>query len=211
MTAWISMVSDQDAAPPLREALAAARTPAGTVDNVMRVHSHRPHTMLGHIALYRAVLHHDGNSVPLWLLETISAYVSLINRCDYSYANHWSNARHLIGDPPRAAAIEAALRADAPAQAFDGVQLEMLRYAAKLTRTPGDMVQADVERLRAAGADDGEILEVNQVVGYFNYVNRLLNGLGVSLKGDVVGFYAMERPDEAGAPSEAAGGEGADR
>jgi uncharacterized peroxidase-related enzyme len=199
MSAWISMISDQDASPALQAALALARTPAGTVDNVMRVHSHRPHTLLGHIKLYRAVLHDDANTVPVWLQETIASYVSLINRCDYSYANHWSNARHLIGDAARADAMEAALRADDPAQAFSGAELEMLSYAAKLTRAPGDMVAGDVERLRAAGVDDGQILEVNQVCGYFNYVNRLLNGLGVSLKGDVVGFYAMERPDDGAA------------
>jgi alkylhydroperoxidase family enzyme len=43
--------------------------------------------------------------------------------------------------------------------------------------------------LRDAGLDDGQILEANQIIGYFNYVNRLLNGLGVSTDGDVVGYY----------------------
>lgn len=194
MTAWISMIPDHLASPELKAALDLARTPAGTVDNVMRVHSHRPHTMIGHIRLYRSVLHDDANTVPMWLQETVASYVSLINRCGYSYANHWSNARHLIGDADRSDRIEAALQADDPARAFDGLELALLQYAAKLTRAPGDMVEADVARLRALGADDGQILEVNQCVGYFNYVNRLINGLGVSLGGDVVGFYAMQQP-----------------
>lgn len=190
MTAWISMISDQDASPELKAALELARTPAGTVDNVMRVHSHRPSTMVGHVKLYRAALHDAGNTVPEWFQETIASYVSLINRCDYSYANHWANARHLIGDETRAIAIEAALRAGEPQRAFTGMELAMLEYAAKLTREPGNMVEADVARMRSLGADDGQILEVNQVCGYFNYVNRLLNGLGVSLAGDIVGYYA---------------------
>ena len=190
MTAWISMISDQDASPELKAALELARTPAGTVDNVMRVHSHRPSTMVGHVKLYRAALHDAGNTVPEWFQETIASYVSLINRCDYSYANHWANARHLIGNEARAIEIEAALRADEPQRAFSGMELAMLEYAAKLTREPGNMVEADVARMRSLGADDGQILEVNQVCGYFNYVNRLLNGLGVSLAGDVVGYYA---------------------
>lgn len=190
MTAWISMISDQDASPELKAALELARTPAGTVDNVMRVHSHRPSTMVGHVKLYRAALHDAGNTVPEWFQETIASYVSLINRCDYSYANHWANARHLIGNEARAVEIEAALRAGEPQRAFAGMELAMLDYAAKLTREPGNMVEADVARMRSLGADDGQILEVNQVCGYFNYVNRLLNGLGVSLAGDVVGYYA---------------------
>ena len=190
MTAWISMISDQDASPELKAALELARTPSGTVDNVMRVHSHRPSTMVGHVKLYRAALHDASNTVPEWFQETIASYVSLINRCDYSYANHWANARHLIGDETRAIAIEAALRAGEPQRAFSGMELAMLEYAAKLTREPGNMVEADVARMRSLGADDGQILEVNQVCGYFNYVNRLLNGLGVSLAGDVIGYYA---------------------
>ncbi len=199
MTAWISMISDQDASPELKAALELARTPAGTVDNVMRVHSHRPSTMVGHVKLYRAALHDAGNTVPEWFQETIASYVSLINRCDYSYANHWANARHLIGNEARAIAIEAALRAGEPQRAFTGKELAMLEYAAKLTREPGNMVEADVARMRSLGADDGQILEVNQVCGYFNYVNRLLNGLGVSLAGDVVGYYAS---GTASAPSQ---------
>ena len=50
------------------------------------------------------------------------------------------------------------------------------------------MVKADVDALRAAGADDGEILEANQVIAYFNYSNRLLNGLGVTTDGDILGL-----------------------
>ena len=46
--------------------------------------------------------------------------------------------------------------------------------------------------LKEEGISDGEILEANQIIGYFNYVNRLLNGLGVSTDGDVVGYYKSE-------------------
>ena len=67
-----------------------------------------------------------------------------------------------------------------------------MRYTEKLTLHPGTMTMADVDALRAEGLDDGEILEANQIVGYFNYVNRLLNGLGVSTAGDIVGYYAEE-------------------
>ena len=51
------------------------------------------------------------------------------------------------------------------------------------------MQQQDVQNLKDFGLDDGQILEVNQIVGYFNYVNRLLNGLGVTTSGDTIGFY----------------------
>lgn len=189
MSAWIEMVSDEDADAKLRAVLALARTPHGTVDNVMRVHSLRPNTMKGHVILYRAALHDDANTLPTWLQETISSYVSILNDCPYSLANHWANARHLIADESRADEMEKALHARRPESVFQGRELALMRYAEKLTLSPGKMEKADVEALRDAGLDDGQILEANQIVGYFNYVNRLLNGLGVSTDGDVVGYY----------------------
>ncbi len=190
MSAWIEMIADEDAGDELREALQMARTPHGTVDNVMRVHSLRPSTMKGHVALYHAALHDDTNTLPGWLQETISSYVSILNRCPYSFANHWANARHLIDDTKRADAIEAALKACRPEDTFHGRELALLRYAEKLTTRPGEMEKTDVDRLKQAGLDDGEILEANQIVCYFNYANRLLNGLGVTTDGDIVGYYA---------------------
>lgn len=190
MTAWIRTVDDSNASDELRDALALAQTPHGTVDNVMRVHSLRPATMRGHIVLYRAVLHDDANTLPMWLQECIASWVSILNRCDYSLANHWANARHLIGDEARADEVEAALHGRRPGAAFDEREKILFDYAEKLTLAPGDMHQSDVDALRAAGYDDGEILEVNQIICYFNYVNRSLNGLGVSTRDDIVGYYA---------------------
>ena len=186
------MIADGDADEDLRDALSYARTPHGTVDNVLRVHSLRPGTMRAHMALYRAVLHDDTNTLPTWFQETISTYVSVLNDCEYSLANHWANARHLIGDDDRAAQIETALYARRPEDAFDGRELALLRYAEKLTMSPAAMEKSDVDVLKSEGLDDGEILEANQIIGYFNYVNRCINGLGVTTDGDIVGYYAED-------------------
>ena len=65
------------------------------------------------------------------------------------------------------------------------VDRALCAYADKLTRTPGAMVEDDVERLRAAGWDDRAIHDACQVVAYFNYVNRLADGLGVAPEGEL--------------------------
>lgn len=192
MSAWIEMVSDEDASEELQEALELARTPHGTVDNVMRVHSLRPSTMIGHVKLYKAVLHDDSNVLPVWLQETIGSYVSLLNDCQYSWENHWSNAWKLIENDQRSIEIERALRARRPYEAFDGRELALMEYAEALTLRPDSIKKHDIDMLRKSGLDDGCILEANQIIGYFNYVNRLLNGLGVTLEGDVVGYYTNE-------------------
>ncbi len=57
MTAWIKMIEDRHAEGVLKEMYDKVRTPHGTVDNVMRAHSLRPHTMNGHVVLYKSVLH----------------------------------------------------------------------------------------------------------------------------------------------------------
>ncbi len=55
----------------------------------------------------------------------------------------------------------------------------LCEFAAKLTREPAAMREQDVQALRAAGLDDREILDAVQVIGYFNYINRLVEALGV--------------------------------
>jgi len=61
-------------------------------------------------------------------------------------------------------------------------QRAMLAYAEKLTRAPGKMTRDDVEALKTAGFTEPDILDINQITGYFAYVNRLADGLGVPLE-----------------------------
>jgi uncharacterized peroxidase-related enzyme len=98
-----------------------------------------------------------------------------------------------LNQDDRADVILDALESDQPDRAFAGKDLALLRYARQLTLTPGQIEKVDVERLRNAGATDGEILEANQVVAYFNYANRVLNGLGVTTEGDVLGTSPRTR------------------
>ena len=71
--------------------------------------------------------------------------------------------RRLVGDELRGETMYAALACGQPEVAFEGKELALLEYARKLTADVGAMCEADMARLREAGADDGEILEVNQV------------------------------------------------
>ncbi len=58
----------------------------------------------------------------------------------------------------------------------------MLGYAEKLTLAPWTMGSADVDALKSAGFSERDILDINQITGYFAYVNRLADGLGVPLE-----------------------------
>jgi len=65
----------------------------------------------------------------------------------------------------------------------------MLGYAVKLTRLPNAVTDTDVQKLRDAGLSDGDILDATFTAAYFNFVNRLVLGLGVELEGDAERVY----------------------
>ncbi|MCG8512938.1 MAG: peroxidase [Halanaerobiales bacterium] len=58
----------------------------------------------------------------------------------------------------------------------------LLKYAEKLTRAPASVQAGDVALLKEAGFSDRAIFDANQVIAYFNYVNRIADGLGVELE-----------------------------
>lgn len=58
----------------------------------------------------------------------------------------------------------------------------MCDYAVKLTRTPAAVEQADINRLRDVGLSDQAISDAAQVISYFNYINRIADGLGIDLE-----------------------------
>lgn len=189
MTAWIRLISYDQSDGYLRQLYDRVKGPQGQIDNVMKAHSLRPHTMEGHLAIYKTVMHHKGNTLPVWFLECMAVYTGLVNKCDYSVAHHFAGlVRQLGGDKSRGDRIYRALAAGRPEDEFSGKELALLRYVRKLTAEPQRMTKSDVDALREAAADEGEILEANQVCAYFNYSNRLLNGLGVTTEGDTLGL-----------------------
>ena len=76
------------------------------------------------------------------------------------------------------------MEADFERAGLDARRRAILDYAAKLTRTPASVVEADIEALRAVGLSDTDVLHVAEVVSYYAYVNRIADGLGVELEGE---------------------------
>ena len=58
----------------------------------------------------------------------------------------------------------------------------MLDYATKLSLEPWNMDESDVQQLRDAGFSNTGILDIAHVTGYYAYVNRLADGLGLDLE-----------------------------
>ena len=192
---WIKTIAYEDASGPLRELYDRIKGPGNNVDNIMLAHSLRPHTMAGHMSLYKHVLHHPHNTIAKWFLETIGVYVSILNECQYCIEHHYSGLTRLLRDDARARAIRDALASGDWGPVFDGKQRAALGYAGKLTENPADVSADDVRRLRDSGWEDGRILEINQVTAYFNYANRTVLGLGVRTDGDMLGLSPGDSSD----------------
>lgn len=62
---------------------------------------------------------------------------------------------------------------------FNKADRALCDWAVKLTLTPGEMSEADVSGLRTHGFSDEQVVVAAQVVSYFNYINRIADGLGV--------------------------------
>ena len=95
---WIDTVPYQQSTGRLRQLYDRVKGPGDNVDNIMMMHSLRPHSMEGHMTLYKYVLHHSANTVPKAFIETIGVWVSLLNRCGYCVEHHFAGLRRLLGD-----------------------------------------------------------------------------------------------------------------
>ncbi|MCB0021197.1 MAG: hypothetical protein KDE09_25550, partial [Anaerolineales bacterium] len=85
---WIKTVKPDEATGRLAEIYELTKSPHGTYDNVYISKSLRPETIMGHDTLYKAVLHHPDVTLPLWLLELIATYTSILNNCEYAATHH---------------------------------------------------------------------------------------------------------------------------
>lgn len=189
--AWVEEVAPEGASGRTREIYRGIAARNGRVHNLYRAHSLRPETMDASDRLYQAVLHCADNTLAPWLGELIATYTAALTGCRYAYLNHGANFVRHSADAVRARRIFDALWTSLPRGEFDGKTLALLDYTRKLTLCPQEVDENDATALRAAGVEDGELVEANQICASFNYYVRCLNGLGTRLDAAVGLFPAQ--------------------
>lgn len=193
---WIKTIEYDNADSKLKRLYDRVKAPNGQIDNILKAHSLRPHSLTGHMTLYKNVLHHQSNTLPKWYLEAVGTYVSMLNECEYCVQHHFHGLKKLLNDDERADAIFAALQSRKLTDAFEEKWVAGLQYAEILTSNLEKMTHGLFLALVTYGFDDGEILELNQVTAYFNYANRTVLGLGVSIDGEILGLSPNDDGDE---------------
>jgi uncharacterized peroxidase-related enzyme len=181
---WIRVVPEREAEGALAEVYERIGTQRGKVSNIMRVQSLAPGAMEAHMDLYMEVMFRKGG-LSRAERELIAVVVSVHNGCEYCTLHHAPALEAWWKDGERVARLQ-----DDPATAaLSEREAALAEYARVLTLRPADMKEADLEPLRVAGLDDEEILQATMVTSYFNFVNRIAQGLGVEAPPEEVGGY----------------------
>lgn len=192
---WIKTIDYNQAEGKLKSLYKRVKGPDNNVDNVLKIHSLRPHTLEGHMVLYKAVLHHSGNTLPKWYLEALGCYVSHLNNCSYCLDHHFAGLQRLLNDNEKSNHFLEAVKNDSLDTFLAAKYASGAVYAKKLTLNVKEIVEEDFTQPKDSGFSEGEILEINQVVSYFNYVDRSVIGLGANTKGDILGLSPNQNDD----------------
>jgi uncharacterized peroxidase-related enzyme len=112
--------------------------------------------------------------------EMIAVVVSSANQCDYCIRHHSEALNFYWKDSEKTATL---------ATNFTSVELSkqdnaLCGYARDLTLHPGRNMDAGIAALKANGLDDRAVLDATLVIAYFNFVNRIVIGLGVEIEPD---------------------------
>ena len=193
---WIKVIAFEEATGKLKQIYNKIKGPNNQIDNVLSIHSLRPHTLVGHMSLYKNTLHHSNNSFPNWFLELLGTYTSHINNCDYCYEHHFTGMKRFLNDDKKAMLLKQHIESDSLDTYLSEKEFALVDYSKKLTFQADKILKNDIEKLQSFGYSDGEILEVNQVVSYFNYANRTVLGLGVNTSNEILGLSPQNKDNE---------------
>lgn len=150
----------------------------------MKIQSLNPKAMQDHMQLYLSIMF-GSTKLSRVDREIIAIIVSSINKCNYCIKHHAEALNFYWKDQQKISKM---------IKNYKSVNLTkktviMLDYVNKLTKKPNEVTKSDVEKLRDSGFSDEEILNINLITSYFNFVNRIALGLGVQFSEDEVKGY----------------------
>ena len=175
--AWIGVVEESEATGHIKAAYETMQRQMGFVPNVTKVLSLWPEVFDLQGRLFETVMLAK-TELPNSTKEMIALVVSKANQCSYCATHHSEFlARYGISED-----VIHQLAADFLKAPLDDKTKALLGYAYKVTREPAKVTAADVGFLRSLGWSDRAILEAAVVAAQFNFINRIVDVLGVELE-----------------------------
>lgn len=149
----------------------------GKLAEVHRIQSLNPVALTAHMELYMAIMF-GKSPLKRYQREMLGVVVSAENHCEYCVKHHeeallayWKDQGRVKKLTDSEQRTEAGLSKD---------ELLLCRYAEQLTKDPSADTSELIQSMQNYGYSDRAILDATQVVAYFNFVNRMVLGLGVS-------------------------------
>src|SRR6201989_3029276 len=171
---WFPVPDEADLPPELQGLFRAARERIGFVPNVFRTYAFRPERLSAWFAHFR-LLHEETPGLSAAEREMIAVVVSMANGCLYCLVAHGAALRAAWGDPVTADRITLDWRR---AEGLPDRQRAICAMAEKVTRTPVECEEPDLEALRAQGLSDEDVWDVIEVAAMYNFTNRLAQAGG---------------------------------
>ena len=184
--AYIDIIDYENADESLRVVYDELIEKRGKLAEVHKAQSLNPESIMLHMNLYMHIMFGD-SPLKRYQREMIGVITSVANDCEYCQSHHGVALNHFWKDEHK---VEQ-LRLNFKKVDLNEVDTLLCLYAWKLTKDPGGINETTyIEPMKRAGLPDRAILDATLVCSYFNFVNRLMMGLGVELedhKGE--GFY----------------------
>ena len=158
----------------------------GFIPNVIKAFSLRPEKLRTFISKYNELMLTDESTLTRLEREMIAVVVSSYNHCVYCITSHSQAVREYSNDPVLAdILVTNYLTAELTSR-----QRAMLDYAWKMTANVANTGNEERQSLIDAGFTPEEIFDINDVVAYFNYTNRMTHGLGIKPNQN---YFSMNR------------------
>jgi uncharacterized peroxidase-related enzyme len=172
---WIGIAPPEEATGDLKRAYERIRTTRGRIPDIRSVMAGEPLVVEG-FAFFFPENNYACASIDRRLAEMIATVASVANGSGFGAPAHARQLAKLTGDPSFADAV----MRDYRSAGISGKERVLLDYVWKLSRTPGEMTEADMNGLRAEGWTDPQIVATVHVTSLFAYFNRVAEAFGLS-------------------------------
>ncbi|MFO8029596.1 MAG: peroxidase-related enzyme [Cyclonatronaceae bacterium] len=156
----------------------------GKIAEVHKIHSLNPEVLVAHMELYMTIMF-GKSPLKRYQREMLGVVASAANRCAYCVNHHEQALLAYWKDAVRCRQLSSD-RSSVDLAEEDRLLCDL---ADKLTRNETSDYSADIRVLQEAGLDDRAILDAVQVIAYFNFVNRMVLGLGVTFNEEEIKGY----------------------
>jgi len=177
---YIPVIQHEDAQGELKDIYDHLVKTRGKLAEVHKIQSLNPTSIMNHMDLYMTIMF--GKS-PLrrYEREMIATVVSSANQCPYCITHHGEALNHFWKDQKR---VDKLIE-DYSKASLNKKELALCRYAYDLTLHPEAINRRNhIKPLVSVGVTDRMLLDANLVISYFNFVNRIVMGLGVELESE---------------------------